>query len=115
MPLIVEGSSVYGGQTAYTRDEALDGIAALIQQPRPYIYLSAGVSAPHFREQLRLSAEADSRFSGVSAGEQRGRMGRPYTLRKAAEAPSAGCRKKVSRTSGPSTIVFDSPAPGMRG
>jgi tagatose 1,6-diphosphate aldolase len=65
----VEGSAVYAGQTAYTLADALgwfrrvDGVAGC-----PYIYLSAGVSAPHFRESLNMASQAKARFSGVLCG-----------------------------------------------
>jgi tagatose 1,6-diphosphate aldolase len=65
----VEGSTVYAGQTAYTRAEAIDWYRRVdAAAGRPYIYLSAGVSAPHFRESLKLAAEAGARFSGVLCG-----------------------------------------------
>jgi tagatose 1,6-diphosphate aldolase len=65
----VEGSSVYQGETAYTRAEALsyfreaDRASAL-----PYIYLSAGVTGSHFKESLRMAAESAACFSGVLCG-----------------------------------------------
>lgn len=65
----VEGSTVYDGQRAWSRGEALeifrraDAVAR-----RPYIYLRAGVSGPHFTESLRMAAEAGARFSGVLCG-----------------------------------------------
>ena len=55
--------------SAYTREEALEWYRRVdAAARRPYIYLSAGVSAPQFREQLGLAAEAGSRFSGVLCG-----------------------------------------------
>ena len=65
----VEGSTVYCGQRAYTRQEALawyreaDEAAGL-----PYIYLSAGVSMDQFADQLGLAAESGARYSGVLCG-----------------------------------------------
>ena len=83
----VEGSSVYAGQAAYTRDEALEWYRRVdTAAQRPYIYLSAGVSAPHFREQLRLSAEADSRFSGVLCGRATWQDGVPLYATQGGEA-----------------------------
>jgi tagatose 1,6-diphosphate aldolase len=65
----VEGSGVYAGQTAYSRAEAIEWFQRVdAAARRPYIYLSAGVSAPHFRESLRLAAEAGARFCGVLCG-----------------------------------------------
>jgi tagatose 1,6-diphosphate aldolase len=83
----VDGSSVYAGQAAYTRDEALEWYRRVdTAAQRPYIYLSAGVSAPHFREQLRLSAEADSRFSGVLCGRATWQDGVPLYAKQGGEA-----------------------------
>ena len=65
----VEGSSVYKGQSAYTRSEAV----ALYRKAadvtsRPFIYLSAGVSNDQFTESLRMAAEAGTPYSGVLCG-----------------------------------------------
>lgn len=63
------GSAVYAGNAAYSREEALDWYRRVDQAARlPYIYLSAGVSAVQFREQLNLASEARARFSGVLCG-----------------------------------------------
>jgi len=65
----VEGSSVYKGQKAYTRDEALNyfretaAVAA-----KPFIYLSAGVSNAQFIESLKMASEAGTDYSGVLCG-----------------------------------------------
>lgn len=65
----VEGSAVYCGQRAYSKEEALEWfrVADAVAQ-RPYIFLSAGVSSPEFLESLRLALEAGTRFSGVLCG-----------------------------------------------
>lgn len=65
----VAGSRTFSGRAAYSYREALewyrqaDAAAGL-----PYIYLSAGVSTPEFRESLRLGLEAQTSFSGVLCG-----------------------------------------------
>src|SRR5271154_94634 len=65
----VEGSSVYKGQKAYSRSEALDlfrkaaGVAK-----KPFIYLSAGVGNAQFVEELHMAAEAGTDYSGVLCG-----------------------------------------------
>jgi tagatose 1,6-diphosphate aldolase len=65
----VEGTRAFGGQAAYTRQEAMDlfresaGAAT-----KPFIYLSAGVTDEIFRETLELAAEAGTSFSGVLCG-----------------------------------------------
>src|SRR3954447_10843021 len=65
----VEGSSVYCGQQAYSKEEALDWFrVADAAAQRPYIFLSAGVSSPEFLESLRLALQAETRFSGVLCG-----------------------------------------------
>ena len=65
----VEGSSVFKGQTAYTRQEALDLYrkAADIAE-KPFIYLSAGVGNAQFVESLNMAAEAGTDYSGVLCG-----------------------------------------------
>jgi tagatose 1,6-diphosphate aldolase len=65
----VEGTRAYSGQTAYTRQEAMqlfrDSAAVAT---KPFIYLSAGVTDEIFRETLELAAEAGTAFSGVLCG-----------------------------------------------
>jgi tagatose 1,6-diphosphate aldolase len=65
----VEGSSVYKGQKAYTRSEALDLFrqAASVAK-KPFIYLSAGVGNAQFVEELAMAAEAGTDYSGVLCG-----------------------------------------------
>jgi tagatose 1,6-diphosphate aldolase len=83
----VEGSAVYSGQKAFTREEALDWYRRVdAVARRPYIYLSAGVSAPHFREQLRLAAEAGARFSGVLCGRATWQDGIPVYAKQGRQA-----------------------------
>src|SRR5277367_2024797 len=65
----VEGSSVFKGQAAYSRAQALDhfrGAAAVAK--KPFIYLSAGVSNPQFIESLAMAAESGTDYSGVLCG-----------------------------------------------
>ncbi len=65
----VEGSSVYKGQKAYTRADALRYFreAAEVAQ-KPFIYLSAGVSNAQFVESLNMATEAGTDYSGVLCG-----------------------------------------------
>jgi tagatose 1,6-diphosphate aldolase len=65
----VLGSSVYKGQSAYSRQEALDWYrkAADVAQ-KPFIYLSAGVGNEQFVESLNMAAEAGTDYSGVLCG-----------------------------------------------
>ena len=65
----VEGAKVFGGQKAYSKQEAMDCFRrAADVATRPFIYLSAGVSNAEFTESLELAAEAGTRFSGVLCG-----------------------------------------------
>lgn len=65
----VEGSSVFKGQAAYTRKEALEHFRKAAEvTDRPFIYLSAGVSNPEFVESLNMAAEAGTDYSGVLCG-----------------------------------------------
>jgi tagatose 1,6-diphosphate aldolase len=74
----VEGSSVYKGQKAYSRSEALDlfrkaaGVAK-----KPFIYLSAGVGNAQFVEELTMAAEAGTDYSGVLCGRATWKEGIP--------------------------------------
>src|SRR5512146_33302 len=65
----VEGTKSFGGQKAYSRDEAkkffLDAATA---STKPFIYLSAGVSNAEFNESLALAAESGVKFNGVLCG-----------------------------------------------
>jgi tagatose 1,6-diphosphate aldolase len=83
----VEGSKSYGGETAYTRDEAkqLFKKAAAVAT-RPFIYLSAGVSNAEFTESLALAAESGVRFSGVLCGRATWKDGIPVYAKNGASA-----------------------------
>ncbi len=74
----VEGSSVYKGQKAYSRSEALDLFrkAAAIAK-KPFIYLSAGVGNAQFVEELNMAAEAGTDYSGVLCGRATWKDGIP--------------------------------------
>lgn len=81
----VEGSTVYKGQKAYTRQEALKhfheaGHAAT----KPFIYLSAGVSAAQFTESLRMANEAGAEYSGVLCGRATWKEGIPVYAKQGA-------------------------------
>jgi tagatose 1,6-diphosphate aldolase len=83
----VEGTRAYGGQKAYSRQEAMEhfrraaGVAT-----RPFIYLSAGVSNAEFTESLELAAEAVTRFSGVLCGRATWKDGIPVYGRSGGQA-----------------------------
>jgi len=65
----VEGTSMYKGQKAYSRAEALDHFrAAAAVTQKPFIYLSAGVGNAQFVETIELAAEAGTEFAGVLCG-----------------------------------------------
>ncbi len=65
----VEGSSVFKGQAAYSRQEALELYrkAAEVAE-KPFIYLSAGVGNAQFVESLNMASEAGTDYSGVLCG-----------------------------------------------
>jgi tagatose 1,6-diphosphate aldolase len=74
----VEGAKAYGGQKAYSKQEAMDHFRrAADVATRPFIYLSAGVSNAEFTESLELAAEAKTRFSGVLCGRATWKDGIP--------------------------------------
>ncbi len=67
---LTEGTDNYSGEQAvYDRDEALEHYQAAAEAAeKPFIYLSAGVNAPEFRESLRLANEAGIDWNGVLCG-----------------------------------------------
>jgi tagatose 1,6-diphosphate aldolase len=77
-PEYVEGSSVFKGQKAYSRAEAMTHFreAAAIAT-KPFIYLSAGVGNATFVESLTLAAEAGTDYSGVLCGRATWKEGIP--------------------------------------
>ncbi len=84
----VEGSSVFKGQKAYSREEALDHFrkAASVAK-KPFIYLSAGVSNAQFIESLNMAAEAGHGLFG-RAMRTRDLEGRHPGLRQAGRESS---------------------------
>ncbi len=65
----VEGTKSFGGQKAYTREEAKKlFLDAAKVATKPFIYLSAGVSNAEFNESLALAAESGVKFNGVLCG-----------------------------------------------
>ena len=82
----VEGSSVFKGQKAYTRAEALTHFreAAAIAA-KPFIYLSAGVGNSVFTESLGMAAEAGTDFSGVLCGRATWKEGIPVYAKQGAK------------------------------
>ncbi len=83
----VEGTKSFGGQKAYTRDEAkrffLDAATA---STKPFIYLSAGVSNSEFNESLALAAESGVKFNGVLCGRATWKDGIPIYAEKGNKA-----------------------------
>jgi tagatose 1,6-diphosphate aldolase len=74
----VEGSSVYKGLKAYTREEALHLFRkAASVATKPFIYLSAGVSNAQFIESLNMASESGTDYSGVLCGRATWKEGIP--------------------------------------
>src|SRR5258708_1280606 len=74
----VEGSSVYKGQKAYSRQEALQYFRqAADVAKKPFIYLSAGVGNAQFIESLNMATEAGTDYSGVLCGRATWKEGIP--------------------------------------
>jgi tagatose 1,6-diphosphate aldolase len=83
----VEGAKSYGGQKAYTRDEAkVAFLSAAKVATKPFIYLSAGVSNAEFTESLALAGESRVRFSGVLCGRATWKDGIPVYAKEGAGA-----------------------------
>lgn len=74
----VEGTQSFGGQAAYTRQEAMEHFrTAASAATKPFIYLSAGVTDEMFRETLELACESGTSFSGVLCGRATWQEGIP--------------------------------------
>jgi tagatose 1,6-diphosphate aldolase len=83
----VEGSSVYKGEKAYTRAEALEHFrAAAAVATKPFIYLSAGVGNKQFVESLNMAKDAGTDFSGVLCGRATWKDGMPIYATKGVRA-----------------------------
>jgi len=83
----VEGSSVYKGQKAYTREEALKHFRdAAAVAAKPFIYLSAGVSNAQFTESLHMASEAGTDYSGVLCGRATWKEGIPVYAKQGVKA-----------------------------
>lgn len=94
----VEGSSVYKGQKAYTRDEALKHFRdAAAVAGKPFIYLSAGVSNAQFVESLKMASEAGTDYSGVLCGRATWKEGIPIYARQGAKALEEWLQKEGVR------------------
>ncbi len=83
----VEGAKAYGGEKAYTRDEAKQWFTKAAKvATRPFIYLSAGVSNAEFTESLELASESGVKFSGVLCGRATWKDGIPVYGKQGAAA-----------------------------
>ena len=83
----VEGSSVYKGQKAYSRQEALDLFRkAADVAKKPFIYLSAGVDNAQFIESLSMASESGTDYSGVLCGRATWKEGMPIYAKQGANA-----------------------------
>jgi tagatose 1,6-diphosphate aldolase len=83
----VEGSSVFKGQAAYTRKQALDYYRQAAEvAKKPFIYLSAGVGNAQFVESLNMAAEAGTDYSGVLCGRATWKDGIPVYAKQGAKA-----------------------------
>jgi tagatose 1,6-diphosphate aldolase len=83
----VEGSSVYKGEKAYTRAEALAYFRQAAEvASKPFIYLSAGVGNAEFVESLSMAKEAGTDFSGVLCGRATWKDGMPIYATKGVKA-----------------------------
>jgi tagatose 1,6-diphosphate aldolase len=83
----VEGSSVYKGQKAYSRQEALDLFRkAADVAKKPFIYLSAGVDNAQFIESLNMASESGTDYSGVLCGRATWKEGMPIYAKQGAKA-----------------------------
>lgn len=85
--VFVEGSSVFKGQAAYSRQQALEYYRqASDVATKPFIYLSAGVDNAQFVESLNMAAEAGADYSGVLCGRATWKDGIPVYAKNGAKA-----------------------------
>jgi tagatose 1,6-diphosphate aldolase len=83
----VEGTKSFGGQKAYTQQEAIDLFhKAASVATKPFIYLSAGVSNAEFSETLELAGESGVKFNGVLCGRATWKEGIPVYAKQGADA-----------------------------
>jgi tagatose 1,6-diphosphate aldolase len=83
----VEGGRSYGGQKAYSKQEAMKLFREAAEAAtKPFIYLSAGVSNAEFTESLELAAEAGVKFNGVLCGRATWKEGIPVYAKQGAQA-----------------------------
>lgn len=83
----VEGAKAYGGQKAYSKQEAMKlFLEAATVATKPFIYLSAGVSNAEFTEALELAGESGVKFNGVLCGRATWKDGIPIYAKQGAEA-----------------------------
>ena len=83
----VERSSVFKGNSAYTRKEALGYFRRAAEvATKPFIYLSAGVSNAEFVESLNMAAEAGTDYSGVLCGRATWKDGIPVYAKQGVKA-----------------------------
>ncbi len=83
----VAGSSVFAGEAAYTREEALNYYRKAAEvATKPFIYLSAGVSNAEFVESLNMAGEAGTDYSGVLCGRATWKEGIPVYAKQGAKA-----------------------------
>lgn len=72
----VEGHTADGVKAAYTEEEAAKYFKEMNDiVDRPFIYLSAGVSAQTFREELNFAGKAGNKFNGILCGRATWRDG----------------------------------------
>jgi len=94
----VEGSGVYKGQKAYSRDEALRHFREASElATKPFIYLSAGVGNQQFTESLNMAAEAGTDFSGVLCGRATWKDGVPVYAKQGLKALEEWLQKEGVR------------------
>jgi tagatose 1,6-diphosphate aldolase len=83
----VEGSSVFKGQAAYSRQQALEYYRKAAEvATKPFIYLSAGVGNAQFVESLNMAAEAGTDYSGVLCGRATWKDGVPVYAKQGVKA-----------------------------
>ena len=108
----VDGATVYKGQRAYTREEALKHFReASAVADRPFIYLSAGVGNAQFVESLRMAADARTQHCGVLCGRATWKDGVPIFAKQGLKALEEWLRRDGVRNITAVNAALDSACP----
>jgi tagatose 1,6-diphosphate aldolase len=82
----VPGTQTFRGEQAYSRAEAMEDFRKAAATPKPFVYLSAGVSNSAFLETLEFALESGVKFHGVLCGRATWQDGVPVFVKHGSQA-----------------------------